>query len=271
MALLIDAHVHVYAHYDTARLLAAFHARIRAVGATTGVMMLAEREGTDVFADWAAGKNLPDTVEALPSDPTALVLRQPGAPDIVVVAGRQIACAERVEILALATRQTFHDGTPAAAAMEQTRAAGALPVLAWGVGKWLFGRARIVDGLIQASQGQPLFIADPALRPVFWPTPILMRKARALGHRVLAGSDPLPPETEATRVGQYAELAPDSALDPAAPLTPQIRSILSTHPLRHTGRRAGCLDFLRNLTGKNVVPVHGFTPPSRMGCRPGRG
>lgn len=248
MSVLVDSHVHIYPHYDAAMALSAFAARVRDADAACGVMMLAEREGVDQFARWAEGAAPPGYAVA-PSDATALVLRKPGQPDIVIVAGRQIACAERVEILALATRATFCDGTPAHQAVAESLAAGALPALAWGVGKWLFKRAAVVAGLLNAFPCADLAIADPSLRPVFWPTPRPMAKAAASGRRVLAGSDPLPPKGEAARIGQYADLAATASLDFAAPLTPQIAALLRGAPLRPVGRRAGPLEFLRRMSG----------------------
>jgi len=249
MFLLIDSHVHIYPEYDINALLNAFCARIRAAEAPIGVLMLAEREGTDVFADWAAGRRLPDGYASTQSDETAIILRKDQTPDVIVIAGRQIACAERVEILALATRTTFRDGEPAHEVLKQARTAGALPVLAWGVGKWLFSRAKVIDALLDASRQQQLFIADPSLRPVFWPTPRLMRKAISHGHRILAGSDPLPPNSEATRVGQYADLAHTTALDFNAPLTSQIISILAGQPMQPIGQRASLAEFILRMVG----------------------
>jgi len=121
-------------------------------------------------------------------------------------------------------------------------------VLAWGVGKWFFKRARVVAALLDAYTNDDLAIADPSLRPIFWPTPRPMAKAAAKGRRVLAGSDPLPPKGEAARIGQYADLA-TASLDFAAPLTPQIVDVLKAAPLRPVGRRAGLLEFLRRMSG----------------------
>ncbi|MGI5868415.1 MAG: hypothetical protein ACOX9C_03080 [Kiritimatiellia bacterium] len=246
MSALIDSHVHIYPHYDAALALDAFIARIRAANAACGVMMLAEREGADQFAQWSEGR-VPAGWHVSPSDATALVLRKPDQPDIVVVSGRQIACAERIEILALATRATFRDGTPAHQAVAASLAADALPALAWGVGKWLFKRARVVASLLDAFPAADLAIADPSLRPVFWPVPRPMAKAAAAGRRVLSGSDPLPPKDEAARIGQYADLAESAPLDLAKPLTPQILALLKEAPLRPVGQRAGLLEFLRRM------------------------
>lgn len=248
MSVLVDSHVHFYPHYDGAATLAAFAKRIGESGADCGAMMLVEREGMDQFGRWASDEP-PAGWIATPADATSIVLRRDGQPPIVAVAGRQIACAERVEVLALATRATFRDGTPAREAVAAALAAGATPVLAWGVGKWLFNRAKIVSALFDAFAPADLLVADPSLRPVFWPTPRLMAKAAAQGRRVLAGSDPLPPVREQARLGQYADLAETATLDFAAPLTPQIIALLKGAPLRRFGRRAGLAEFLRRMSG----------------------
>jgi len=249
MSILLDSHVHIYPQYDPDALLTAFRTRVVRAGASCGVIMLAEREGTDVFAGWAKGEKIPADTAVSPSDPSSIVLHKPGQPDAVVVSGRQIACAERVEILALATRATFHDGMNAEDSVAAALSAGALPVLAWGVGKWLFKRAKVVEALLAKFTADQLLVGDSSLRPVFWPTPAPMSRAESLGYRVPAGSDPLPPKHEETRAGQYADLA-DADLDFTSPLTPQIVSLIKSGKLHHVGRRAGLFEFLRRMLVK---------------------
>lgn len=249
MSTLLDAHVHIYPQYNPDTLLTAFRTRVTRTGASCGVIMLAEREGTDVFAAWAKGEKIPADTTVSQSDASTFVLHKPGQPDVIVVSGRQIACAERVEILALATRATFHDGMNAEDSVSAALSAGAIPVLAWGVGKWLFKRASVVEALLAKFADDKLVVGDSSLRPVFWPTPAPMSRAESLGHRVLAGSDPLPPRHEETRAGQYADLA-DADLDLTAPLTPQIVSLLKGGKLKHVGHRAGLFEFLRRMLVK---------------------
>ena len=165
---------------------------------------------------------------------------------MAVVAGRQIACAERVEILALGTRATFRDGLPASDAVAAALDAGALPVLAWGVGKWLGARARLVESLLRRWPAEDLALGDTSLRPVFWPTPGPMAQAPTLGRRVLHGSDPLPPAFEESRAGQYGDLA-DDVLPPDRPLAAKLLSVLRDDDLRPAGRRAGPFQFLRRM------------------------
>ena len=165
MPLFIDSHVHVYPSYRADRMLAAFRKAVRRHGAETGVMMLVEREGTDVFADWAEGRGLPAGVAVARREEAAILLRTPGEPDVAVVSGRQIACSERVEILALGTRATFRDGMAADDAVAAARDAEALPVLAWGVGKWLFSRAKVVDSLLRHWPAEELAVGEVRLIP----------------------------------------------------------------------------------------------------------
>lgn len=246
MPLFIDSHVHVYPSYRADRMLAAFRKAVRRHGAETGVMMLVEREGTDVFAEWAEGRGLPAGVAVTRREEAAFLLRTPGEPDVAVVSGRQIACSERVEILALGTRATFRDGMAADDAVAAARDADALPVLAWGVGKWLFSRAKVVDSLLRHWPAEELAVGDTSLRPVFWPTPGPMAQAPTLGRRVLHGSDPLPPAFEETRAGQWGDLT-EAALSEDLPLRSRILSVLRDDDLRPVGRRSGPLQFLRRM------------------------
>ncbi len=247
----LDTHVHLYPAHDFARTFDSFRRRTAAFGAGLGAMFLVEREGQDEFARLAGGGDaLPRGVALARREDAALLLRhESGGPPVAVVAGRQIACAERVEILALGTRETFPDGLPAADAVERARRADALPVLAWGVGKWMFGRARVVDALLRRFPAEELSLGDTSLRPVFWPAPRPMAVAATLGRRVLHGSDPLPPAYEQTRAGQWGDLA-DEPFDTTGPLLGPLLAILRDAPLATVGRRAGLFQFLRRMLCK---------------------
>ena len=260
--ILLDTHVHLYPAHDFARTFDSFRRRAARAGAGLGAMFLAEREGQDEFGRLAAGgAALPRGVVAVRRENAALLLRsESGGPPVALVAGRQVACAERVEILALGTRETVPDGIPAAEAVERARRADALPVLAWGAGKWLFGRARVVDSLLRRFPSEELLLGDTSLRPWFWPTPAPMAVAATLGRRVLHGSDPLPPAFEQTRAGQWADLA-DEPFDLSGPLLGPLLAVLREAPLSPAGRRAGVVQFLRRMLAsrKRAAPVQ---PPA---------
>ena len=171
-----------------------------------------------------------------------------GGERVAVLAGRQIACAERVEILALGTRERFADGMGVSEAVSEALASGAQPVLSWGVGKWLFSRAKTVSSLLRRFPAEDLFLGDTSMRPVFWPTPAEMSRAPSLGRRVLHGSDPLPRRGEERRAGEWADLA-DEPLPDDRPVSSAVLGILRESPLVPAGRRAGVFEFARRMAG----------------------
>ena len=234
MPLFLDSHVHVYPSFRPDRFFGAFRAAAARHGAReAAVMMLCEREGQDVFGDWSSGRGLPSFLRVARREERALLLEGDDG-------------GLRVEILALGTRERFRDGVPASDAVAAALDADALPVLAWGVGKWLFSRARVVDSLLRRWPAEELALGDTSLRPSFWPTPGPMAEGATLGRRVLRGSDPLPRPFEETRAGQYGDLAED-ALPADRPLLSKILSVLRDDDLRPAGRRAGPLQFLRRM------------------------
>lgn len=250
MKLLIDSHVHIYPGYSASRLAEVFQARIQKAQADAGILMLAEREGVDVFSQWAQGQG-PESYKPIRSDSTTLVLTKPNTPPILVVSGRQIACQERIEVLALATRSTFSDHQPIHETLRQVQQAQAVPVLAWGVGKWLLKRAKVVQSILATFDAtSEICLGDSSLRPCFWPTPKPMRATHTHRPRVLAGSDPLPNPHEVERVGQYGNLVLCDSFNLEAPLTPQIIALLRTAPLARAGHRASCTQFLRRMLGR---------------------
>ena len=78
---------------------------------------------------------------------------RPGTLPVLVIAGRQIVSAERIEVLALGTRTQIPDGQPLAATIDAVRADGALAVLPWGFGKWWGARGRMVDAYLETATG----------------------------------------------------------------------------------------------------------------------
>jgi hypothetical protein len=229
LATLVDAHAYLHACFALESFLdgacEAFRraATDRGGPLDCGVLLLAQTAGDERFehlAETAAPHgSAPEGGRgwaiARTGEPESLMARRADGARLLLVCGRQIRAAEGLELLALATCARFADGQPIAAALRAIEAAGALPVLPWGVGKWTGRRGRIVAGLIDA--GRPgLACGDNANRPRLWPEPGLLRRARSRGLRVLPGSDPLPLPSEAGRAGRFG-FALDGALDANQP------------------------------------------------------
>lgn len=245
MAILIDTHIHIYDNYATDILFQAFRDNVIRSKSNMGAMLLVEREGVNYFSKLKNGECLPANSTVIESDPHSFIIKTPSLPDIIVIAGRQIACKEKVEVLAYGTQVSIPDGTPIRDAINQIIAANGKPILAWGVGKWLFKREKLVKDLLKEHSPEQLLIGDSALRPTFWAEPIVMRSARRRGFTILAGSDTLPPSDQALRAGQYAERY-DKNIDTAQPITDQILSILCNKQTVKFGRRSTLKEFLNN-------------------------
>jgi hypothetical protein len=230
VTLAIDAHVHLH---DPRRMVATLdHARTALCAVTgtdgIGVLLLAERQGTDLFGDLQA---------ILPGSGEPEALWRDEARSLLVVAGRQIVSAESLEILGLATRRKPEDGRPAVEIVSALLDDGAVVVLPWGVGKWLGARGRLVDHLLARFGREQVFLGDNGGRPWFWPM------SRRRGARILAGSDPLPLPGAERAIGRYGFIlrTPFDRDRPAASLRGALRSPLAVEPFGRQRRLPGFL------------------------------
>jgi SAM-dependent methyltransferase len=133
----------------------------------------------------------------------AVVAIRPGTLPVLVIAGRQIVSAERIEVLALGTRTQIPDGQPLAATIDAVRADGALAVLPWGFGKWWGARGRMFDAYLETAPAGEIFLGDNGGRPIGAPAPRQFALAAARSMLILPGSDPLPLAGEIERIGRY--------------------------------------------------------------------
>ena len=245
-----DAHVHVYPEFELDVLLTAFasHADIFARDADAlamAVMLRGFQPSLEAalapfkerdLRGWKLEKAAEDSFVATDNSRR-----------IFLLPARQVAARERIEALGLFGEAEVPDGLPLQESIGRLRDAGFQPVLAWGLGKWLFKRAPIVADALEsaAREGTPLPVGDSALRPTFWPTPSLYKKAIKLGSVVLYGSDPLPRMGDEYSAGCYATLM-DASFDEKAPAT-SILSAIHAAALTPVGRRYGLVRTIRHL------------------------
>lgn len=240
MRVAVDMHVHLYPFYDPHALLSAAARNLReaAPDADLLAIYLTDRADHHAFLSLSDG-TLPMAAWHRQDcdDPLALSLATRDGRRLLVVAARQIVTAERIEVLALGTDAEVADGGPAGDTLARVRDAGALPVLPWGLGKWLGARGRIVRNLIDSASPGALAVADTCLRPAILPEAPILRAARSRNLRVLAGTDPLPRQGEEEMAGRFGVIVEgtfDSAR-PAASLTSLLSSAAA--PMRPIGRR----------------------------------
>jgi hypothetical protein len=244
--LLCDTHIHVYPCHDPAALFLGGVQRLRTASGLPNAAVaffLTEAAGHHFFRDLISGDHrLPKNWTVHPSpEPEAIRITYPDG-DFLVFAGHQIVTAERVELLALTLNTAPPDGLPASECLTRIQEAGAIPVLAWAPGKWMFSRADTVRNLV--NKHPELHLGDSSLRARGWSEPVAMRESF---FPVLAGSDPLPFAGEEIRAGEYGiHITLD--LDPEAPVT-SIRTALASAdtPLVRVGQRNSPLAMLNRL------------------------
>lgn len=251
MLLAADTHVHVYPQFDLGRF---FRECLRNLGRLEAdaafAIFLTERYDCHVFAGLRNGSmTVPDSmkIEAA-AEPGALWAAMASGERLLVIAGRQIVTAERLEVLCLTADAEIRDGLPIRAAVAATREAGGVPVVPWSPGKWTGSRGRHVRRLIDESGVGPFLLADSSLRPRGWPRPAAFRHAGRRGIGILAGSDPLPLPGQEAVSGTYG-IVTEVDVDLGAPIT-SLRNVLCAGPgaWRPAGRRRGGVQVLRDLT-----------------------
>ena len=214
-ALVIDCHAHIYPIYDE-RIF--FEAAIRNLSLiapnASKAILLAERSDCDRFETLLQRQKLPSGFSFEEIDDISMRVRSDASGgEILLVAGRQIATRERLEVLALGTRNKFDDGCSFQASLEAASESGGIVALTWAPGKWSGRRGAVVRAAISEKTCDALALCDTTLRPVGWPTPPQFRLAESLHLPILAGTDPLPMRGEEEQVGRYG-IKLDSFLEP---------------------------------------------------------
>ncbi len=260
--IVVDSHVHIHACFPVGMFFDAAYAHLAAASGSrpfVGVLLLTESARDDAFGrlaesaaggvplDDARGWRVARTAEAA----SVRAVSKDGR-EVLVVAGRQVAASEDLEVLFLGTTARPPDGLPIRRLLEIADEHDALRVVPWGAGKWFFGRGTLLSEILRTASAETFFLGDESARPVFWPTPRHFDEARARGIRVLRGSDPLPFPREVTRAGSYGFTldAPLSAEAPAAALRALLAS--ASLPLTDFGVRERPLAFVRNQIAMQV-------------------
>jgi len=279
---LTDAHVHVHGCFDSGVFLDAALGNFQRGAGALGLggslafcLLLTEMKGVSFFQRFrdggAAGGWGGWTFEPT-AEPESLTARRRGTDDrLVLIAGRQIATREGLEVLALCTAEEVPDGLSLGETLDRVRAAGALPVLPWGFGKWWLSRGeRVARQIRELPADAELYLGDNAGRPAGALPSRLLRAAEERGIPVLPGSDPLPLETHADRAGSYGFLL-SGKLDPDRPaqsLARRVRRVRAAGGrLRPFGRRSGLLQFCRDQATLRAIGRPGHRGSSQGAAR----
>ncbi len=217
--LLIDFHVHIHDIYNLEKFFESafdnfnFHAKKKGIKFSTGFLFLTEITGFDYFGKLANGKIVLRNFEiSFPEEEISLCISNELQQKIFVVAGKQIVTKDKIEILALGTKNSFEENQQLNKTFREILQSGALPKLPWGVGKWLGNRKQIIEEFINENYKETFVIGDNSGRPIFWPEPGLFGLAKEKNIPVLRGTDPLNIPADENKVGSFGNIL-DCSID----------------------------------------------------------
>lgn len=233
--LAIDGHVHIYKQYDWADAVQSLvsnlgmAAKSLVQGGPPPILigLLAESKSNRFYHSvLEMGAPLSKgALEVAPGpDAGSLVIRDQGVIKGYLIAGRQIVTSEKLEVLSLGTDISLPDGNSLEATLSSITAQGAVPILSWSPGKWLFKRGRVVESTLMSHSPGSFLIGDIGLRPGLLPLPSLMKLAHQRGFKMIDGSDPLPLAGEERWIGRNGFQVMGS-FDPQTPAA-SVRTIL---------------------------------------------
>ncbi|MGB3293529.1 MAG: hypothetical protein WBB01_11135 [Phormidesmis sp.] len=250
--LLVDAHVHLHACFDLVQFLNSslenfrdYSRQLALAQPVTGALLLAEVSDTNAFDNLVSqqqqlSQQLLDWEICPTTEAHSLWAKHIAGDSILITAGRQVVTQEGIEVLALITAASIEEGLSLEDTLEQVDRAGGLPVLPWGVGKWIGKRGKLVEAQLQADS-PPLFTGDNGGRPGLWPLPDYFQLRPQL-----PGSDPLPLPREVNRAGSFGFLT-QGALSWSTPGESLKQILRSPRPLlQDYGRSLSLWKFVQN-------------------------
>lgn len=262
--LIADGHVHLYDCYNLARFLdgayvhlaaaARLHANMRDPALALMLTQTRRERGFERLRD------LSDRPEGQSSDHTGswriltdqhagrLIARHRRGQELLIFAGHQIVTLEGLEALALGTQLAPRESQTLKDSVAEIVELGGIPVIPWGVGKWIGKRGRVVLQYVRARERPRVFLGDILGRPALWPRSRAFKIAETHEVGVLPGTDPLPLRSEEARAGQCGFIV-DEPLPEAGTIKVLQRRLMSgeLRPKEFT-RRESFTRFCSNQT-----------------------
>ncbi len=263
--ILADVHTHIYDCFDLGRF---FDSAIQNFATVAGkfeksekfvsILFLTETQNDNYFeflrqAAQDGSRSIPGWAVNLTEEGCSVSVARSNGQQIFLVAGSQVVVEEDLEVLALATPERVPDGLPLQKVINEVIRSGGLPVIPWGFGKWMGRRGKILEALLQSNEFPSLFLGDNSGRPSFWSYPPYFEQAAAKQIKILPGTDPLPFESEADRVGRFG-FSTYGLLDPQHPARDLKQILLNPNAqLQAYGALENPLRFIRNQIAMQIV------------------
>jgi len=190
--IVVDAHVHLRNNYKIHRFIESLIKNFEDgfkyfenLKSGVGVLFVVDGSNEDGFEKLSryfqsrSKKNEQYRLQRQETTDQSIVLLVDEQFTIIIIAGSQIVAKEKIEILSVGTPLPSLAGKEIKSTITKITEKGALPILPWGVGKWVGKRGRILEDLIKQPNLPRFFISDSGNRPKFWPKSSLFRIAKS--------------------------------------------------------------------------------------------
>lgn len=247
--------MHLHPEFGIGDFFSSAHANFEAAAREAGIpkwqgaILFTESGGVERFTELQVSGSETHSRGSWTFEPTdeqgSLVARNATGAELLLIAGRQIRVEGRLEVLAVCTAKSFPDGGRLEEVARNVRAAGAVPILPWGFGKWWSKRGEIVESALRRAHPGDFLLGDSGQRPRSLPQPKLFHLARERGIPILNGTDPLDYPAQARRVGTYGsflDLGGESGGRPSEMLRDTLLALSATPP--SVGRRVSLGGFV---------------------------
>lgn len=267
--IVLDGHVHLHSIFDREMVL---DQALRNFSVASGEMSTRGIDRVLLFADPQGNRSLErffDLASDAPdgrwrvtesAEPISARAMKSCGESVILISGSQVQTSEGLEILALACSFDNQPSLSASDTIGAVAAAGGIPVLPWGFGKWMFKRRQSVLGILEALEPSSYFLGMTEKRPERWHHDRLWAHAAQMGVRNLQGTDPFPMIHQANIVGTFGSFL-EATLDPDRPAQ-NLRELLLSPQTQPTAYGSGCT--LRGFLTTQISIRLG----SRAGSRP---
>lgn len=256
--IIADTHCHIYPNYELKFAFASAIKNFRAHSAILSkdsynfsasdselVICLTEKAGCNFFKQLANREIEIDGFQVNNTAENTSLAITDGTSSIYLLAGRQLATKERLEVLGLGVDFIAEDGLDLTSAVSTVKSNGAVPVIPWALGKWLGKRSTILSEFLSANPGQ-VYISDSALRPVGWTNAGVKQMVSIAACKLLVGTDPLPIKGEEARIASYCSVL-SSQFDRNNPTMSFLNALKATNTYQAVGSRVSILGTAKRL------------------------
>ena len=216
-SILIDTHVHIYDCYNIKRFFneafsnfSYYNKKLKLAEKFVCALFLTESNSFQYFDKLRDNSN--NIIQDLEKEgffkkesdeSCSLVFETAGSNYIIIIAGQQIITEEKLEVLSLGTQQKIEYSLVLEETVRRINNIGAIPVLPWGVGKWLGKRNEVLNVFIKKNHATKFFLGDNSGRPAMFKVPAQFKFSGQNKKLVLRGSDSLPIKSQERKAGSF--------------------------------------------------------------------